>query len=79
MNSRIMLYSVLAAVWIGLAVAIPMGWLNQFVGGEADNWRRYLAIGICTLMALFNVVRIVRLRNAQLRIQQHTQPDDQRF
>lgn len=79
MNSRIMLYTILALVWLGLAVAIPLGWLNQFVGGEAESWRRYLAIGICTLMALFNVMRIVRLRKAQARIQQHTQPDDQRF
>jgi hypothetical protein len=66
MNVRILLYSLLALLWAGLALAIFFGahevlpWFAR-----AEDWKRYLAMGICGLMFLMNVARITMIRQAQ--------------
>jgi hypothetical protein len=74
MNTRILMYSAMCLLWLAFGVAIFMGFHEQFLG-RADDWKKYLAIGICGLMIFFNLVRIARLRQADARSRQtHDQP-----
>jgi hypothetical protein len=51
-----------------------MGFHEQFLG-RAEDWKKYLAIGICALMIFFNLLRITRIRQADARARQtHDQP-----
>ncbi|HQR06800.1 MAG TPA: hypothetical protein PLN21_08265 [Gemmatales bacterium] len=74
MNSRILMYSAMCVLWLGLAGAIFMGFHEEFLG-RAEDWKKYLAIGICALMICFNLLRIIRIRQADARARQtHDQP-----
>jgi len=74
MNSRILMYSAMCLLWLGLAASIFMGFHEQFLG-RAEDWKKYLAIGICALMICFNLLRISRIRQADARARQtHDQP-----
>ena len=64
MNGRILFYTVLALMWAALAIAILVGVHERWLG-VADEWKRYLAMGLCTLMFLLNLVRIYGIRQAQ--------------
>jgi hypothetical protein len=64
MNGRILFYALLALMWGVLAVAIFVGVHERWLG-VADEWKRYLAMGLCGLMFLWNLVRIYALRQAQ--------------
>lgn len=57
MNSRILLYSLLLLLWVGLATAIVLGF-HEGILGRADASAKYIAIVICALMASFNLFRI---------------------
>jgi hypothetical protein len=69
MNSRILMYSTMCLLWLGLAVSIFMGFHEQFLG-RAEDWKKYLAIGICALMIVFNLLRIAKIRQANARARQ---------
>ncbi len=69
MNSRILMYSAMCLLWLGFAVAIFMGFHEQFLG-QAEDWKKYLVIGICALMVCFNLLRISRIRQAEARVKQ---------
>lgn len=69
MNSRILMYSAMCLLWLGFAVAIFMGYHEQFLN-RAEDWKKYLAIGICVLMILFNLLRISKVRLANARAKQ---------
>lgn len=69
MNSRIAFYLLLCILWLVLAVAIFMGFHEGFLG-QAEEWKKYLAMGICLLMMCFNVLRIQLIRKAQARSKQ---------
>ncbi|MFT3881244.1 MAG: hypothetical protein QM703_16465 [Gemmatales bacterium] len=69
MNSRILMYSAMCVLWLGLAISIFMGFHEQFLG-RAEDWKKYLAIGICVLMICFNLLRITRIRQADARARQ---------
>jgi len=75
MNSRILMYGAMCLLWLGFAISIYMGFHEQFLG-RADEWKKYLAIGICVMMICFNLLRISRIRQANSRIRQaHDQPN----
>lgn len=76
MNGRILLYTLLALVWAGLALAIFFGVHEQlFNFGRAEDWKRYLAVGLCVLMFLMNLARIYMLRQRQrVRAETHDLP-----
>jgi len=66
MNGRLLLYALLALVWAGLAIAITFGIHEQVFGlGRGDDWKRYLAVGLCGLMFLMNLARIYLIRQRQ--------------
>ncbi len=69
MNSRILMYGAMCLLWLGFAVAIFMGFHEQILG-QAEDWKKYLAIGICALMVCFNLLRISRIRQAEARVKQ---------
>ena len=74
MNSRILMYSFMCLLWLAFAVSIFLGFHEQFMG-RAEDWKKYLAIGICAMMVCFNLLRITRLRQAEARARQaHDQP-----
>src|SRR5436309_2241807 len=64
MNRSISLYVLLALIWAGLAVAIFFG-AHERLLGQAEEWKRYLAMGLCGLMCLWNIARILMLRQLQ--------------
>jgi hypothetical protein len=72
MNPTILFYSGLALVWLVMAVLIALGLHERFLG-QADDWKKYLAMGICMLMVLWNIVRIMRIR-VRLQQQSRTRP-----
>ena len=43
---------------------------EQQILGQAEDWKKYLAIGICALMVCFNLLRISRIRQAEARVKQ---------
>lgn len=66
MNSRILFYAGLCLIWLALTIAILLGYHERFLG-QAEDWKKFLALGICVLMILFNLLRIYRVRNADQR------------
>jgi uncharacterized membrane protein YuzA (DUF378 family) len=66
-NNRILFYGFLCFLWLAMAVAISLGLHERFLG-EADEWKKYLAIGICALMCCFNLLRIYLIRKADERL-----------
>jgi len=60
MQKRIAFYSLLAVLWFALAVAIFFRMHERWLG-LADDWKRYVAIGLALLMMLWNFARIYLL------------------
>ena len=73
MNGRIVFYAFLALMWGGLAIAILIGAHERWLG-VADEWKRYLAMGLCGMMFLWNLVRIYAIRQAQRARAAHNEP-----
>lgn len=60
MQSRIIFYSCLALLWIALAVALFFRAHERWLG-QAEDWKRYVAIALALLMVLWNIARIYKL------------------
>ena len=61
MNTRILFYLGLCLLWLIMAIAISLGFHERLLE-KADEWKKYLAIGICVLMMGFNLLRIYLIR-----------------
>lgn len=72
MHPSLLFYCALGLVWLVMAVLIALGYHERFLG-QADDWKKYLAMGICILMVLWNLVRIMRIR-ARLQLQKPPPP-----
>lgn len=66
MNNRIMLYALMCFFWIAFGAAILLGYLDNWLG-RAEDWKRYLAVGICGLCLCLNLLRIRLIRVADQR------------
>lgn len=68
MSARIWIYVGLAALWLAFAVAILLGYHELIPGlGKAEDWKKFLAAGLCLLMFSFNLARIYLIRQADKR------------
>ncbi len=66
------LYIGLCLFWLVVAGLILAGYHEQFLG-RAEPWKQYLGIGLCLLMALLNVNRLLKLHLKQAKATSHAQ------
>jgi hypothetical protein len=71
MQPTILLYAALCFVWLVMAVLIAMGYHKRFLG-NAGEMAQFIAIGLCVLMMLWNIVRIMKVRS---RLQRQARPN----
>jgi hypothetical protein len=64
MNGKILFYSILAALWLALALGFWFGLHERFIGAR-EEWQRNLVVGLSLLMMLFNLLRIYLIRQRQ--------------
>ena len=66
MNFSLAMYGALALFWLALAGMILLGYHERIIG-QAEPWKQYLVAGICLLMVLLNMHRLLKLRLRQAR------------
>jgi hypothetical protein len=55
------LYYALIVFWLVVAGLILLGYHERFLG-RAEPWKQYLGIGLCILMVLLNINRLLKIR-----------------